>query len=171
MAGLRDKAVAYLRVSGKGQIDGHGFDRQRDNILDYAKRNGVEVVGWFEEAYTGTKADRPVFAEMLAEVLNNGVRIIIVESMDRFARDLGVQIALLAKLRSEGIALISATTGEDVTASLDEDPMKEAMVLIQGVFAQAEKKRLVLKVSVRRTALGQPGGPLSSAPVNISRWF
>ena len=99
MAGLRDKAMAYLRVSGKGQVEGHGFDRQRDNILDYAKRNGVEVVGWFEEAYTGTKADRPVFAEMLAEVLNDGVRMIIVESMDRLARDLGVQIALLAKLR------------------------------------------------------------------------
>ena len=100
----------------------------------------------------GTKADRPAFAEMLAEVLNDGVRMIIAESMDRFARDLGGQIALLAKLRSDGIALISATTGEDVAASLDEDPMKEAMVLIQGVFAQAEKKRLVLKLRKAREA-------------------
>ena len=163
MAGLRENAVAYLRVSGKGQIDGHGFERQRGNILDYAKRNNVEVVGWFEEAYTGTKADRPVFAEMLAEVLNNGVRVILVESMDRFARDLGVQIALLAKLRSEGIALISATTGEDVTASLDEDPMKEAMVLIQGVFAQAEKKRLVLKLRGARAAKRAKGGRCEGA--------
>ena len=141
-----------LRVSGKGQVKGHGFDRQRDTISDYAKRNRCEVSQWFQEAHTGTEADRPVFAEMLAEILANGVRTIVVESMDRFSRGVVVQSALLAQLIASGITLISASTGEDITASLSDDPMREGMVLMQGVFAQIEKKRLVLKLRKAREA-------------------
>ena len=37
------KAFGYLRVSGKSQIDGDGFPRQRENILKYAAANGVEI--------------------------------------------------------------------------------------------------------------------------------
>src|SRR6266576_3458622 len=48
--------------------------------------------------------------------------------------------------------LISASTGEDVTASLADDPMREGMVLMQGVFSQIEKKRLVLKLRKAREA-------------------
>ena len=39
-----DKAVSYLRVSGMGQVDGDGFDRQRDTITQYAAKNRLQVV-------------------------------------------------------------------------------------------------------------------------------
>ena len=38
------KAYAYLRVSGKGQIDGDGFTRQRTAIKSYAATNDLKVV-------------------------------------------------------------------------------------------------------------------------------
>jgi len=34
--------------------------------------------------------DRPGFAEMLERLMSNGARTIVVESPDRFARDLGL---------------------------------------------------------------------------------
>lgn len=159
----KTKVFAYLRVSGKGQVKGHGFDRQRDTIADYCKRNRCEVVRWFEEAFTGTETERPVFTELLGEVLANGVRTIVVESMDRFARDVVVQSALLAQLVAGGVTLISASTCEDITASLSDDPMREGMVLMQGVFAQIEKKRLVAKLRKAREAKRKEGGRCEGA--------
>ena len=48
-------AVGYLRVSSKGQIKGHGFARQKDEIQAYAKKNGYKIIQLYKEAYTCLK--------------------------------------------------------------------------------------------------------------------
>jgi DNA invertase Pin-like site-specific DNA recombinase len=150
------QAYAYLRVSGRAQVGGHGFDRQEDAIRAYARSAKVEVVSVFREAHTGTEADRPVFVEMLAAILGNGVKTIIVESLDRLARDIVVQTGLLGELRKRGVGLIAANTGEDVTAT--DDPMREALIQIQGVFAQLDKRLLVRKLRAARDAMRKATG-------------
>ena len=87
----------------------------------------------------------------------NGCQTIVVESMDRFARDLTVQIALTAALRAQGIALISASTGQDITADVENNPMAEALILMQGVFSQLEKRNLVSKLRKSRDAVRARG--------------
>ena len=147
------QAYGYLRVSGKGQVKGHGLGRQREIIDTYAGGEAIEIVQWYQDAYSGTEADRPAFMEMLAAAMGNGIKIIIVECLDRLARDLVIQSTLLAKLESEGITLISASTGEDVTASMRDDPMRKALVQIQGVFAELDKSLLVRKLRKGRDAV------------------
>ena len=39
----KSKAFAYLRVSGKGQLDGDGFTRQSEAINRYAKANQITI--------------------------------------------------------------------------------------------------------------------------------
>ena len=51
---------------------------------------------------------RPGFAAMLERIESNGVRTIIVETANRFARDLMVQEVGYARLRERGINLIAA---------------------------------------------------------------
>ena len=70
--------------------------RQRAAIEAYAKANGIAIVAWhYDKAVRGSDpvTARPGFADMLAAIAANGVRTIIVESPDRFARDLAVQLA------------------------------------------------------------------------------
>ena len=58
---MTTKALSYLRVSGKSQVDGDGFPRQRKAVADYAKLNGFELAEEFrDEGVSGTKelADR-----------------------------------------------------------------------------------------------------------------
>ena len=48
------KVFAYLRVSGKGQVDGDGFPRQLAAIKAHAKANDMRIVQVFrEEGVTG----------------------------------------------------------------------------------------------------------------------
>ena len=41
---------------------------------------------------------------------------------------------------------VSASTGEDVTATMRDDPMRKALIQIQGVFAELDKSLLVRKL-------------------------
>jgi site-specific DNA recombinase len=147
----KKEAAAYCRVSSKGQQkNGTGLDRQEEIIASFAKKHGCKIVQWYKEAYTGTEESRPEFAQMLADLLSNGCRIIIVERLDRLARDLGVQLQLVGLLCSKGITLISADTEQDVTAAFSGDPMLKAMIQVQGVFSELDKSMLVKKLRKAR---------------------
>lgn len=153
---MKTEAVAYCRVSSIGQQKtGTGLDRQEQTIRAYAK-TGYRLSKVYCEAFTGTENDRPVFETMLAEILDNGCRVIICECLDRMARDLSVQLQIIALLASKGITLINAMTGQDCTNPTD--PMTLAMVQVQGAFSQLDKTLLVRKLRKGRQAKKEKDG-------------
>ena len=147
------QAVAYCRVSSTGQQrNGTGLNRQEEIITEYAGQAGYELIEVYHEAMTGSDTDRPMFTRMLADILSNGCRVIIVERLDRLARDLVIQNQLVVMLCSKGLTLISADTQQDVTAAFFGDPMLKAMIQVQGVFAELDKSMLVAKLKKAREA-------------------
>src|SRR5208337_2433765 len=163
----RIKAFGYVRVSGKSQVNGYGFDRQEEVISAYAQKAGIEIVRVFrEEAVSGTttEADRPAFQEMMAEILRDGVKTVIIEGMDRLAREYRIQETLLIYLASKGISLISARTEENVTDEVQADPMKKALIQIQGIFAELEKNLLVKKLRNARDRVIAEKGKCGGQP-------
>jgi DNA invertase Pin-like site-specific DNA recombinase len=103
-------AFSYLRVSGKGQLDGDGFTRQNKAIADYALANGISVIETFEEqGVSGTKEldDRPALQDLLAALKEGNAKIVIIEKLDRLARDLMVQETILSDLMRQGFEVIS----------------------------------------------------------------
>ena len=147
---IKSEAVAYLRVSDISQINGTGFDRQAEAIKSFAKSRNYSIIREYRESHTGTDGDRPVFNEMIKELLNNHCRVVIVERLDRLARDLSVQMNLLALLMRHKITLFSASTGQNVTEDMKTDPMLKALIQIQGTFAELEKSLLVAKLQKAR---------------------
>ena len=86
----KKKAFAYLRVSGKGQVNKDGFPRQRETIRKYAKANGLEIVGEYrDEGVSGTKEleQRQGLAALLDHIESNGVQIVLVERADTSTSD------------------------------------------------------------------------------------
>ena len=91
---METKAFAYLRVSGRGQVDGDGFTRQLTAIKKYAAANNIKIVSVFREKGICGATDweeRPAFSEMMGILLTNGIKTVLVERLDRLARDLMVQ--------------------------------------------------------------------------------
>lgn len=155
------KAYGYLRVSGNSQVEGDGFRRQEEEVRAYCKAHGIDLVNVYrEEAVSGTSDEtaRPAFQDMITAILKNGVRTIIVEGLDRLARELRIQETLLIYLASKNITLISARTGENATEAISGDPMRKALIQIQGVFAELEKNLLVKKLKVAREATKERDG-------------
>ena len=153
-------AVAYLRVSTATNQDGHGFDRQRQAIDEFADAGRFQLQKIFQEVWTGTEAERPALTEMLIFMEQESVGHIIIESSDRLARDLMVQFQLLGHLRNKGVSVWNASTGDDMTDCMAPgvDPVKKAMVQVQAVFSELEKCRLVTKLRKARDARSRAVG-------------
>jgi DNA invertase Pin-like site-specific DNA recombinase len=139
------QAVGYVRVSGKSQIDGDGLERQRLEICQYADAHGIQVTEWFRElGVSGAKAgeDRPAWTELMLRVSRDGVRTILIERLDRLARDLMVQETVVADLVRRGVTLISALE-PDLCKS---DPTRTLLRCFVGAIAQYDRAMLVLKL-------------------------
>jgi DNA invertase Pin-like site-specific DNA recombinase len=84
---------------------------------------------------------------MMDRIAGNGVRVIIVESPDRFARDLAVQIAGHDYLKGLGVALVP-TSAPDFFA--EDTPTAVLVRQVLGAIAQFEKASLVAKMKAAR---------------------
>jgi len=151
-----NRAFAYLRVSGRGQIEGDGFKRQELAIRSYAEAHGFKVARVFrEEGISGTSElhGRKALLELLAKQAN-GAQIVLIEKLDRLARDLMVQENLIADIQKRGFRLISVAEPD----LLENDPTRKLMRQIIGAISEYEKQMTVLKLrGARERAKAQHG--------------
>jgi DNA invertase Pin-like site-specific DNA recombinase len=146
------KAVSYLRCSGLGQVGGDTWDRQQAAITKYAKAHGLQLVDEFRDAgVSGTKdlENRPGLAALLDRVESNGVRIVLVETSSRLARDLMVSEVILQQLADAGCTVIAADSGTELTGDTD-DPTRRLIRQVLGAVDQFEKSVTVLKLRAAR---------------------
>lgn len=139
------KAFAYLRVSGKGQIEGDGFVRQLEAIKTYASIHGIEIVRVFrEEGVSGTKEleNRPALQELLSALQDEDVQMMMVEKLDRLARDLMVQETIIGDLRKRRFELVSVAEPD----LCSDDPSRKLVRQMFGAIAEYEKSMVVLKL-------------------------
>jgi DNA invertase Pin-like site-specific DNA recombinase len=86
--------------------------------------------------------DRPAWAAMMTALHSNGVRTVIIEKLDRLARDLMVQETAIADLQRHGFTLVSVQE-PDLMAT---DPARVMYRQMMGMVAQYEKSMIVLKL-------------------------
>jgi len=145
---MKKQGYSYVRVSGRSQIDGDGHDRQIRAITNYAKKNKIQIVQTYQEQETGTVEQRAQLAQMLRELKQNpAVRYVIVEKLDRVARDLLVQERVVASLRQLDVNLISVMEGADL---LSQDPTRKFIRQTLGAVAELDKSLLVEKLRSSR---------------------
>jgi len=160
IVGMKTKAFSYVRVSGKGQIDGDGFKRQAETISRYAKANRMEIVQEFrDEGVSGTKEalDRPGLTDLFVAIKANGVRLVIVENATRIARDLMVSEIILGEFRKLGVKVVSADGGVDLTLGND-DPTGKLVRQILAAVSEWEKCLIVQKLRASRLRIRRSGG-------------
>lgn len=141
-------AVAYYRTSSAAYIGGDkdSMPRQERAVRDYAARNDIEIVGdYYDAAVSGADPldEREGFSHLLQRIASNGVRTILVETANRFARDLMVQEIGWKRLQDLGIELIAVDSPQ---AFVEDTPTTVLIRQILGAVAQFDKAMTVAKL-------------------------
>jgi DNA invertase Pin-like site-specific DNA recombinase len=144
----RKPAIGYTRTSSAANVgeDKDSVVRQRKAIQAFANRAGFGIIGWFDDpavAGADTIDTRPGFMAALEMIAGNGVRTVIVETANRFARDLIVQETGWKRLHADGITLIAADAPDQF---VDDTPTAVLIRQILGAVAQFDKAMTVAKL-------------------------
>ena len=168
------KACDYIRVSARNQVMKDGPERQREACRMFREQFDLELSHeLFERAVSGHREgmDRPQFRKFIDEydqaVANSltPIGVIIVERLDRLARELRVQEIMLSECRKRGIKVFACDQGQLIDQATDDcDPTRVLMRQMLGAISQWQKAELVYKMRAARdrirAAKGRCEGPL-----------
>jgi DNA invertase Pin-like site-specific DNA recombinase len=90
--------------------------------------------------------NRPALLELFESLAADGIKLVLIEKLDRLARDLMVQENILADLNKRGFELVSVTEPD----LLQKDPARVLMRQIFGAIAQYDKAMIVAKLRAAR---------------------
>lgn len=153
------RLVGYVRVSSESQLDGYGLEVQRKAIRSWAKANSHKLVRIEEDAgVSGAKdaGDRPGLTAALETLREHEAAGLVVARLDRLARALHVQEAALEVAWRAGATVFAVDQGE-VRKDDPDDPMRDAIRKMQGVFAELDRKLVVKRLRDGRKAKAARG--------------
>ena len=145
-----EKAVGYIRVS----TDQQDFERQRDEIIEYAKKNEFTIVKFFEDTQSGSDyEDRAGFQDLLAFLEERtDIQIIIFDEVSRMGRDTAQQVATYKALAKNGVRIYTRGKGE--FGSNKEDSL---LFTVLSAIADYEKQTIIDRTSSGRRKVVRDG--------------
>ena len=125
-------AVIYARVSTKSQ----DYDRQLNDLREYAKRMGYVVVKEFAEKISGAKklAEREAMTELLSFIEAKHIDKVLIYECSRLSRRVADFINIVDRLNELNISLYIHQNGLE-TLQTDGKPNPIAQLVI-GMLAQ-----------------------------------
>lgn len=135
-------AVIYARFSSHAQNE-QSIEGQLAECYNFAQRNDLRITHeYIDRALTGTTDKRPEFLQMIEDSKKKGFAYVLVYQLDRFARNRYDSATYKAKLKKNGVRVLSAK--ENITDDASG-------ILIEGVLeSMAEYYSAELSQKVKR---------------------
>lgn len=136
------KALGVARVSTQEQAAGDRFSipHQRQRIAEYVARQGWDLVDVVEYVRSGGSNSRDL-AQILERVRRDGIGVVVVNELDRLARDMISTLLFLEDLQRAGCRFVSVSDDLDLTT-----PDGELKMMVLSVFAHYFRRQLARKV-------------------------
>ena len=126
------RAVIYARVSTNGQ----DYQRQLDELREYAARMGYEVVKEFSEKISGAKKveERAALSDLLDYVQENKVDKVLIYECSRLSRRAVDFLSVIERLTEQGVSVYIHQNGlETLQPDGGVNPIAN---LVLGILAQ-----------------------------------
>lgn len=158
----KPRVAAYVRVSDKDQVDGYSLDAQRQQIEAFSQRNGYELGSVYVEEGRSAHNDhidrRPRLSTLLQDAAQHAFDLVVVHTLDRWARNMSVQCQALERLGKANVGFASVQENVDYTT-----PAGKLMLAVMGGVSQFHSDQLGVHVSKafrQKANLGLAVGPI-----------
>ena len=156
------KAVLYSRVSDESQVDSWSLDAQKHEFAEYCRQKTWQSVEIYCDegisAHSDSIAKRHQFRRLLDDCKKHNFDVVVVHSLDRWSRNLGVTLESFKRLAESGITFVSITENIDYTT-----PEGKLFIAMIGAFAQYFSDSLAKHTSKglkERALSGLPNGDI-----------
>lgn len=130
------KQVAlYLRVSTNQQ----DYDRQKQELKAYCKRNRLHIKYIFEEKESGRKDDRPEF-KRLCELTSDDIQLVVVWEISRLSRKAYMILKVAEEFAQKGISIYALK--ENLMTLENDGSWNSTAKLVLGLFASMAQTEL-----------------------------
>lgn len=139
---MKKNAVIYARFSSYNQTE-QSIEGQLRECYDYAKRQDLRVVDeYIDRALTGTVDRRPSFLQMVEDSKKRSFDYILVYQLDRFARNRYDSASYKAKLKKNGVRVLSARENitDDASGILVEGMLESMAEYFSAELSQKVKR-------------------------------
>jgi site-specific DNA recombinase len=159
----RLRAVGYVRVSGKKQVEGASLEAQEAGIRALCRKRDYDFVEVYVEPGRSARSDkiekRPELRRLLDDAPRGKFDVVVVHSVDRWARNILTQCQALQILGKSDLGFVSCQEEyADFTT-----PQGRLLLTLMGAFAQYFSEQLgfhVSKVKRFQAEQGRAPGPL-----------
>ena len=107
---------------------------QTTELLEYASRRGLQVIGVFVDIASGATDSRPELSKVLALAKQRKIDTLLVWKTDRLGRSLRHLVNTIGELDAMGVAFVSLKDNLDFTT-----PAGRLMFNVIGAMAQFER--------------------------------
>lgn len=138
--------VVYARFSSHNQHE-TSIEGQLKECYEYAKRNGYTIVDtYIDRALTGTNDNRPEFLRMIDDSNKKLFRFVLVYQLDRFARNRYDSATYKARLKKNGVRVLSARENitDDASGILIEGVLESMAEYYSAELSQKIKRGMTL---------------------------
>ena len=137
------KAIIYCRVSTEKETQHTSLERQKNELLSFAKRNDIEVLKVIEEKQSGFDMDRNGILTLLDDFQEGRADRLLIQDETRLGRG-NTRIALLHQLNKLKVKIYSLTHNGELQLA-EGDTM-----VLQIVSIVEEYQRILHNAKIRR---------------------
>lgn len=149
-----ERVVIYSRVSSAKQVtEGNGLDSQESRCHNWCNFKNLEVAAVFrEEGISGGKNDRPALKKMLDFLSKqNRPHIVLVDDLNRLARETMIHLTLKSQIRQMGHVL------QSVNMTLDDTEESALMEVVSSSLSEYERKKNAKRTKERMCVHAEQG--------------
>lgn len=115
----RNWAVDYIRVSDDSQVEGYSLEAQHTAADRWCRQRGYQLGESYADEGVSARTDkiekRPALMRLLRDAEQGKFDIVVVHTLDRWARNIGVQRQALRLLGEANVGFASVTEDVDFT--------------------------------------------------------
>lgn len=141
-------AATYARVSTHAQFSkNNSIPSQISICQNYADRHNLEVLEVYTDDISATSDRRPGFQRLIKDAEEKKFQVILVDQMDRFARNRGDAIYYKARLKKYKVELIFVS--DNLISGDDDDFLREAFSEVLGEYYSKDLAKKVRRGQIQ----------------------